>query len=159
MSQVTFPKQGITVELLRGEPLIEAIRRAGIDLDTPCDGTGTCGKCRVKAFLASALNSGAFSDDCLTDSEHRCGWVLACQAQANDDVAVELDETANEGLQNLSDGHQAETAIHPKIPILPSWGRTPKVPFFPATRRAPTRWRTLEKTLFPEPSTVSSSTK
>ena len=113
MSKVTFPKQGVSVALEPGEPLIEAIRRAGIDLDTPCDGTGTCGKCRVKASPVHALEAEAFSDGLLSDSEHQQGWVLACQARATNDVAVELEETSNDGLQILSDGHQADATVDP----------------------------------------------
>jgi len=113
MSHVSFPKQGLTVEILPGETLVEAVRRAGLALETPCDGSGTCGKCRVKATPHSALAPGAASDDILSDSERSQGWVLACQAQALDDLVVELEESSNDGMQILRDGHEADATLDP----------------------------------------------
>lgn len=112
MSQIQFPRHGITVELKPGEPLIEAVRTAGIELETPCDGTGTCGKCRVKVHPSKAL-APETDMDLLTEAERQDGWVLACQVQAQGDLAIELEENTNDGLQILSDGHQTDVTVQP----------------------------------------------
>jgi len=45
--KVTFQPSGRSVYVLPGTLLLEAAGRAGIILQTPCGGKGTCGKCRV----------------------------------------------------------------------------------------------------------------
>jgi uncharacterized 2Fe-2S/4Fe-4S cluster protein (DUF4445 family) len=46
--KVTFQPSGRSVYVLPGTPLLEAAGRAGIILQTPCGGQGTCGKCKVQ---------------------------------------------------------------------------------------------------------------
>ena len=51
MHKVVFVVKGKRqVEFLAGqrENLLEAARKAGIMIDTPCNGNGTCGKCKVQ---------------------------------------------------------------------------------------------------------------
>ena len=51
--KVTFQPSGRTVYVLPGTVLLEAAGRAGIILQTPCGGRGTCGKCRVRIVAGS----------------------------------------------------------------------------------------------------------
>ncbi|MBT3194212.1 MAG: DUF4445 domain-containing protein [Verrucomicrobia bacterium] len=46
--KVTFEPSGRSVYALPGTPLVEAAGRAGIILQMPCGGQGTCGKCKVQ---------------------------------------------------------------------------------------------------------------
>ena len=46
--RVTFEPHGQAVFVLPGTKVLEAAARAGLTLDTPCGGQGTCGKCRVR---------------------------------------------------------------------------------------------------------------
>ena len=46
--KVTFEPSGRSVYVLPGTPLLEAAGRAGIILQMPCGGQGTCGKCKVQ---------------------------------------------------------------------------------------------------------------
>ena len=46
--KVIFEPSGRSVFVLPDTPLLEAAGRAGIILQTPCGGQGTCGKCKVK---------------------------------------------------------------------------------------------------------------
>ncbi|MBW7866664.1 MAG: 2Fe-2S iron-sulfur cluster binding domain-containing protein, partial [Candidatus Hydrogenedentes bacterium] len=48
MCRVQFDPGGRAVEVLPGTLLVEAAGRAGLALDTPCGGGGTCGKCLVR---------------------------------------------------------------------------------------------------------------
>jgi uncharacterized 2Fe-2S/4Fe-4S cluster protein (DUF4445 family) len=48
--KITFQPQGRTVYVLPGTKVIEAAAVAGIIIDTPCGGAGTCGKCKVKIW-------------------------------------------------------------------------------------------------------------
>jgi uncharacterized 2Fe-2S/4Fe-4S cluster protein (DUF4445 family) len=46
--KLTFKPSGRSVYVLPGTLLLEAAGRAGIVLQTPCGGNGTCGKCKVR---------------------------------------------------------------------------------------------------------------
>ena len=48
MPNITFLPDGISVEFPAGSSLLEAARLAGVFIDTPCGGKGTCKKCRVQ---------------------------------------------------------------------------------------------------------------
>jgi uncharacterized 2Fe-2S/4Fe-4S cluster protein (DUF4445 family) len=45
--KVTFQPQGRTVYVLPGKKIIEAAAIAGVIVDTPCGGAGTCKKCKI----------------------------------------------------------------------------------------------------------------
>lgn len=47
MTIVSFPQHGLRIDVEPGVTLLDAARRAGVDLESPCNGSGTCGKCRV----------------------------------------------------------------------------------------------------------------
>ena len=114
MSQVAFPHFGVTVEVEPGASLLEAIRRAGVPIASPCDGAGTCGKCRVQVARDHGLHEHAH--DFLTDAERQAGFVVACQAAIHGNVRVEAKPPAEtEGLRILSDGHEVVVEVDPWI--------------------------------------------
>ena len=114
MSQVAFPHFGVTVEVEPGTSLLDAIRRAGVPIASPCDGAGTCGKCRVQVAREHGLHEQPH--DFLTDAERQAGFVVACQATIHGDVRVEAKPPAEtEGLRILSDGHEVVVEIDPWI--------------------------------------------
>ena len=86
--KVTFEPHGRVVFVLPGTTILEAAGRAGLTIDTPCGGEGTCGKCRLRitsgACEPTAVQQDAFSADQLQE-----GWRLACQtAVTAETVAV-----------------------------------------------------------------------
>ena len=48
MPLVTFNPGGIMVEVPVHSPLLDAAKKAGISVETPCGGDGVCGKCLVR---------------------------------------------------------------------------------------------------------------
>ena len=114
-NQVAFVKQAITVSVGQGHTLLEAARRAGIVIDTPCNGTGTCGKCRAKSFPPAALYADPWAFDSFTEAEQAAGWVLACQARVAGDVAVEIEASNDQGLKIVSESHEVEVQLRPWI--------------------------------------------
>jgi uncharacterized 2Fe-2S/4Fe-4S cluster protein (DUF4445 family) len=48
LSKITFLPNNITAEAKIGTSLLEAARSAGVFIETPCGGKGTCQKCHVK---------------------------------------------------------------------------------------------------------------
>ncbi|MBI5722812.1 MAG: DUF4445 domain-containing protein [Planctomycetes bacterium] len=98
--KVTFQPSGRTVYVLSGTTMLEAAAEAGMNIDTPCGGQGTCGKCRVRivqgACKPCAGESAIFSRDQLAD-----GWRLACQTKLCAAAVVEIP-----GSSLFADKHQ-----------------------------------------------------
>ena len=44
MPLITFQPAGITIDVQASATLLDAARRAGVEIDAPCGGKGTCGK-------------------------------------------------------------------------------------------------------------------
>jgi uncharacterized 2Fe-2S/4Fe-4S cluster protein (DUF4445 family) len=82
----------------KGQKIIEAARRGGIKIETPCNGLGLCGKCGVR-------NAG--TGEC----------ILACQGTIEGDAVYVLRdyERENESLRILSEGASFEYPLEPFI--------------------------------------------
>lgn len=50
MTELLFRQDGrqIAAAVQPGDTLLQAVRRAGLTVESPCNGNGTCGKCRVR---------------------------------------------------------------------------------------------------------------
>ena len=75
--KVIFQPQGRTVYVLPGTKIIEAAANAGIIIDTPCGGSGTCKKCKVTIVEQ--------------DTRIDC---LACQQTISKDTTVEVPQNS-----------------------------------------------------------------
>ncbi|GAB6064527.1 ASKHA domain-containing protein [Deferrisoma palaeochoriense] len=71
----------------RGERLLDALRRAGIDLEAPCGGKGVCGKCRVRVRAAGGVP--ATPHEKLSAAEAADGVRLACRLAPEDGWRIE----------------------------------------------------------------------
>jgi len=114
MATVHFIPHDVAIPVAVGTRLIDAARAAGIRVETPCDGAGTCGKCKAKINDGEAATQ-ANDYKGLTRAEREDGWVLACQTLVHGDLEVEIAATANEGLQILSEGHALNVELAPWI--------------------------------------------
>jgi uncharacterized 2Fe-2S/4Fe-4S cluster protein (DUF4445 family) len=74
-----------------GETLLETARKAGVDVDAPCSGNGTCGKCRIK--LIEGTVEGEASRH-ISDADYAAGWRLACSVKALSDLKIEVPASA-----------------------------------------------------------------
>jgi uncharacterized 2Fe-2S/4Fe-4S cluster protein (DUF4445 family) len=91
--QVTFQPEGKAAHVLPGSLVIEAAARAGIIIETPCGGRGTCGKCRVVVEDGcSEVNDTERGR--LTADELAEGVRLACQAKVVADTTVTVPEAS-----------------------------------------------------------------
>jgi uncharacterized 2Fe-2S/4Fe-4S cluster protein (DUF4445 family) len=86
---LVFQPSGTRVRVPPGVTLFDAASWNGIAIDSTCGGHGTCKKCKIRiadgSVPASPLDVRAFSPD-----ELRAGWRLACRAQAEGDLQVEV---------------------------------------------------------------------
>ncbi|MDR1439776.1 MAG: ASKHA domain-containing protein [Clostridiales bacterium] len=81
----------LPVRARKGETLLESARRAGVFIDAPCSGGGSCGKCGVR-LVEGLLDSHQTRH--IEGDRHSEGWRLACQSRIAGDASVEIPVTA-----------------------------------------------------------------
>lgn len=88
MAWLRVAPSGRRVPVARGESVLSALRRAGIELESPCGGEGVCGKCRVRVEAPEAVAETPHRR--LSPAEARQGWRLACLLVPERDLTVHL---------------------------------------------------------------------
>jgi len=94
---IRFEPSGITENVQEGVTLLEAARSAGIVLDSPCGGNGTCGKCTVKI-----------------DNGEKTFEEKACVVRADRDMTVYIPENTK-GHRILEDSAGSELEFDPLL--------------------------------------------
>ncbi|GHU41744.1 (Fe-S)-binding protein [Clostridia bacterium] len=99
MPKVQFSNSATSVFVPDGSTVLEAARIANITLEAPCNGMGTCGKCRIKL-----------------ESE-QADYVLACRTTVEEDVTVFLEnkEQENRSMKILGEGQSFSYTLKPCI--------------------------------------------
>ena len=101
MFTVTFKIQNssdVKVQAEQGENLLELARKAGVAIDAPCAGNGTCGKCRVK--LISGLVEMEKNSH-LSEEDYADQWRLACQSSVVGDAVIWVPDSASAFRNNI----------------------------------------------------------
>ncbi len=75
-----------------GETLMELAKSNGVDIDAPCGGNGTCGKCKLR-LIEGEVDSRQSKH--ISEEEWAKGWRLACQSRIIDNVVVEVPDSAS----------------------------------------------------------------
>ena len=91
--KVTFEPSGRKVFVLPHTILLEAAALAGFVVETPCGGTGKCGKCIVRV-TAGACEASPKVEHALSAEQVRDGYRLACMSRVTEDLTVEIPETS-----------------------------------------------------------------
>ncbi len=78
---VTYGQIQQTVNVAVGTLVGEAVTAAGLPLEQPCAGRGTCGKCKI-LLEQGALPPDSIERNNLTPGELAVGTRLACRARA-----------------------------------------------------------------------------
>ena len=68
-----------------GANLLEVAQAAGVDVDAPCSGNGTCGKCLVR-IMAGAVDSAPHYK--LPEEAYADNWRLLCQSKVLGDCTI-----------------------------------------------------------------------
>ncbi len=97
---IVFQPSGRMISAIPGTPLRDVAAEAGIGLDYPCGGQGSCGKCRVRLVgKASGGHDGSAPTEpseteeiLLTEKELLDGMRLACQTDIKSTMTVEVPE-------------------------------------------------------------------
>jgi uncharacterized 2Fe-2S/4Fe-4S cluster protein (DUF4445 family) len=86
---VTYGQIQQTVNVAVGTLVGEAVTAAGLPLEQPCAGRGTCGKCKI-LLEQGALPPDSIERNNLTPGELAVGTRLACRARVETDAQVTL---------------------------------------------------------------------
>jgi uncharacterized 2Fe-2S/4Fe-4S cluster protein (DUF4445 family) len=112
---IRFLPSEVQVRVEEGTTLLEAARSAGILLETPCNGAGTCAKCRV--HVLSGHTDPRASEHRLNRQELATGWRLACKTLVTDSLEVEfalLDvEQAKQNILTAGEAIQIQKDAYP----------------------------------------------
>ena len=96
MSQVIFQFENdakpVVITVTPGTTLLEAARSANVAIDAPCNGNGSCGKCRVKLVSGdvTGMQTGHISDE-----DYAAGWRLGCATKPAGDITVLVPDIAS----------------------------------------------------------------
>lgn len=116
MPSVNFYLQEKIIPINEDDTILDAARKAGIIMESPCNGQETCGKCKVKVdpiYMDQLSISGQHH---LTAAELSQGYVLACGVKIRGDILVELiSSSENQSLQILSFGNELEVNVNSYI--------------------------------------------
>lgn len=118
--RVAFQPSGRTVFALPGTNLLEVAARAGIVLQTPCGGNGTCGKCLVRVRSgATAWTDRASHPHRLSAAQAADGWRLACATTVGADAVVEVPVTSlfEHTQKILTQDTGQPLAVHPAVTL------------------------------------------
>ena len=113
--RVVFQPDGRTLTVRAGRTLLEAARAAGIHLEAPCGGKGTCGGCRVIIPHEAPPPSAACLRE-LSGEEIRHQMRLACQVRVDRDLRVVIPEETRLGNQKiLTEGVERQVPLAPNV--------------------------------------------
>jgi uncharacterized 2Fe-2S/4Fe-4S cluster protein (DUF4445 family) len=110
-----FQPDGRTVDASAGETLLEAARKAGLDLNAPCGGVGVCGNCKVQVTAGDApVTEG--EQDHFTEDELSAGMRLACQFVVVSNVTCVVPESTRLAAQKILDaGVERSVELDPVV--------------------------------------------
>ncbi len=114
MPKVFFKESQSEMQFPVGTTILEAVRQAGLAIDSPCNQTGVCGKCRV-LLSPESLGSITCSEQSVLPPELQAkGWVLACHAAIHGDVEVhEIPDAKRDSRAVLQHGQRLDLANSP----------------------------------------------
>lgn len=96
----------------KGDNLLKILRENNIDFDAPCNGNGSCGKCKVK--IKENTEIGSSSKKHLSQSELDLGIRLACDTEIKSDLTVEVNNKIKD-MTVLINGVEKEFKTNPVI--------------------------------------------
>ena len=113
--RVVFQPDGRTLHVPHGQTLLEAAREAGIHINAPCGGTGTCSGCRVVIPQDPPPPTEACRRE-LAGEELGRNLRLACQTRVERDLRVVIPEETRLGDQKiLTDGTGRAVPLTPNV--------------------------------------------
>lgn len=83
----------------QGENILDVAQKAGVKIDVPCGGNGTCGKCKMR-IMAGSVNYNK-SNSKLSQEDYEDNWRLACQSTVEGDVTLWVPASASDYISGI----------------------------------------------------------
>ncbi|MGB3221393.1 MAG: ASKHA domain-containing protein [Desulforhopalus sp.] len=116
MPKVFFVQSQQEAKVPLGSTILEAVRKAGMAIDSPCNQTGVCGKCRVLLSPQSLSNIKNPEQSVLPPELQTIGWALACHTAIHGDIEiVEIPDAKRDSGAVLQHGHRSDLAHAPLL--------------------------------------------
>lgn len=94
--------------------LLHYLRNNGLFVDSPCNGNGTCGKCRVK-LISEPPQASEREIELLGHSAIEDGYRLACRVYVNTGLEISLGDEQNTPAKILTEGMLRDIKIKPLL--------------------------------------------
>ena len=93
MFKVMVKKDGCSkvYSTVKDKNLLKLLRENGFYIDSPCNGNGTCGKCRVKLSSKNSSSAEAEEIKLLGREAVESGYRLACRYKIQSDIEISID--------------------------------------------------------------------
>jgi len=120
---VAFEPSGKSVQVEIGTVLIDAARKADLEIPIPCGGQGRCGRCKVLVEHGTVDQPPTIY---LSAEELEQGYVQACQAVVEGDVVIFIPPTLK--IERVVSVEKAPEEI--TLPIQCDWRGEPTISKF-----------------------------
>lgn len=98
MIKVNFKSHNKEVYCNTGDNLLEIARKEGIFIDAPCNGSVSCGKCKVKLLNGKVDTEKTLH---LKDEEWEQGYILACNTKVIEDVEIDVPSKLSSSMHGM----------------------------------------------------------
>ncbi len=109
----TYEKEYVIIAE-KGQNLLELLRNEHIAINSPCNGNGTCGKCKVRIMSGHLPNASQNEIKVLGAEAIEAGYRLSCGYEVQSDVELAL-ENDNSQAQIVTEGKQRAIAFLPIV--------------------------------------------
>lgn len=98
MAKVFFKSHNKEVQCEVGENLLDLARKADIFIDAPCNGSQSCGKCKVKLLDGKCDTEKNIH---ISDYEWEQGYILACATKVTEDIVVDIPSKLSSSMHGM----------------------------------------------------------
>ena len=86
--RVLFAPSSRNIQGKKGRTILDLARKAGVYIDSQCNGKGKCGKCKVRIIEGNVSPVTPEESELIKNQESTAGYRLACMARIAGDVTV-----------------------------------------------------------------------
>jgi len=109
MKKVTFYPADKEIHCNYGDNLLEVARKAGVFIEAPCNGSVSCGKCKVKLLKGNIRSA---DDTVRTIFKLEEGYISACHSEVVEDIEIDVPTVFASSLTEMKiDDLSSETDI------------------------------------------------
>ena len=90
MPTITVKSIGKVIEYVPGKSLLEILLDNDVFVNNPCNGKGTCGKCRVKLVGGQEFAVSSTEERLLSEGDRQAGLRLSCLIEPSENLEIEL---------------------------------------------------------------------